>query len=166
MTLAKALGGGVMPIGAVVGTPAVWDAIYGENPLAHTSTFGGNPLACVAGLATIEVIKEEGLVERSRSMGALLRDGLAQAGGRYPDFVKEVRGRGLMIGVEFQMDEVGELVVAQMLKRGMCVAYTLNNPRVLRFEPPLIITEAQIAFAIETFDEAMAETTELLAALL
>ncbi|MBN9502519.1 MAG: putrescine aminotransferase [Armatimonadetes bacterium 55-13] len=165
MTLAKALGGGVMPIGAVMGTQAVWEKIYGENPLSHTSTFGGNSLACAAGIAAIEVTKEEGLLERSTEMGALLKGGLAEVGQRHGDLIKEVRGRGLMIGVEFQMDEVGELVVAQMLKRGMCVAYTLNNPRVLRFEPPLIIREDQVQFAVETFGEAVSETTEVLAML-
>lgn len=165
MPLAKALGGGVMPIGAVAGTKAVFDAIYGENPLAHTSTFGGNPLACTAGLATLQVIEEEGLIERSRVQGEKMMAGLRQVGQQHGDLLSEVRGRGLMIGVEFSMDEVGELVVAQLLKRGMCVAYTLNNPRVLRFEPPLIITDEQIQFAVEAFGEAMAETSELLAML-
>lgn len=165
MTLAKALGGGVMPIGALVGTPKIWDAIYGESPLSHTSTFGGNPLACRAGLATIQVIEEEGLVERSRQMGELLVTGLRSVADKHSDLIKEVRGKGLMIGVEFQIDEVGELVVAQMLKRGLCAAYTLNNPRIMRFEPPLIITPVQIEFAVETFGSAVAETAELLASL-
>jgi putrescine aminotransferase len=165
MPLAKALGGGVMPIGAVMGTPKVWDAVFGENPLTHTSTFGGNPLACAAGLAGVRVLKEEGLAERSRTMGALLKSGLEQVQKRHTDLICEVRGRGLMIGVEFTMDEVGELAVAQMLIRGLCVAYTLNNPRVLRFEPPLIINEEQVQFAVETFDEALTEVSNVLAML-
>jgi putrescine aminotransferase len=70
-----------------------------------------------------------------------------------------------MIGLEFSMDEVGELVVAQLLKRGVCVAYALNNPRVLRFEPPLIINESQVQHAVDAVGEAVAETGELLAAL-
>jgi len=162
MPLAKALGGGIMPIGAVMGTAAVWEKIYGNNPLSHTSTFGGNPLACSAALAAIEVVEEEGLVERSAKMGAIMKAGLQGVADKRSDLVKEVRGKGLMIGVEFQMDEVGELVVAQMLMRGLCVAYTLNNPRVLRFEPPLIIDESQIQFAVETFETALSETAEIL----
>lgn len=165
MTIAKALGGGIMPIGAVCARQEIFEAIYSPNPLSHTSTFGGNNVACAAGLATIAVVEEEGLVERSRTMGKLFKDGLAAVGEANSDLIKEVRGRGLMIGLEFQMDEVGELVVAQMLKRGLCVAYTLNNPRVLRFEPPLIINEQQIAWAVDTFAEALAETKELLAML-
>lgn len=165
MTLAKQLGGGVQPLGAILFTPAVCESVFSENPLMHTSTFGGNPVACAAGIATIEVIQEEGLVERSLQMGEILMDGLRGVQSRHSDLIGEVRGRGLMIGVEFTMDEVGELTVAQMLIRGMCAAYTLNNPRVMRFEPPMIITEEDIEFGVRTFEEAVVETSELLASL-
>ncbi len=165
MTLAKALGGGVMPIGALMGTERIWDAVYSRNPLSHTSTFGGNPLACAAGLAAIETIREEGLVEASARQGAKLLDGLKEVAARHSDLISEARGRGLMIGLEFRQDEVGELVVAQLLKRGLCVAYTLNNPRIIRVEPPLIIDDSQIEFAVSTMDEGVAETAELLAEL-
>lgn len=164
MALAKALGGGVMPIGAVVGTQGVWEAIYGEKPLSHTSTFGGNPMACAAALAAIEVLESEGLLRNAQAMGELLLQLLSDVRSRHSDLLCDVRGRGLMIGVEFTQDEVGELVVAQMLKRGLCAAYTLNNPRVMRFEPPLIIDADQVRFAATTFGEAVAETAEMLAA--
>ena len=165
MTLAKALGGGVMPLGAAVGTPTIWEAIYSQNPLSHTSTFGGNPLACAAGLAGIQVIEDEGLVERSAELGVLLKSGLQDVADKHSNWVAEVRGKGLMVGFEFAEDEVGELVVAQLLKYGVCVAYALNNPRVLRFEPPLIITARQIEFAVDAVDKALVETGELLAML-
>ena len=165
MAIAKAIGGGIMPLGVCMGTAVVWDSIYGVNPLAHTSTFGGNPLACAAGLATLNVIEEEGLVARSASMGAVMLAGFHGLASRHADLVLEVRGRGLMIGLEFRMDEVGELVVGQLLKRGLCVAYALNNPRVLRFEPPLMISESEVGFAVEAVDSALAETAEILAML-
>jgi len=165
LTLAKCLGGGVMPIGATMGTPVVWEAVFSENPLAHTSTFGGNPLACAAGLAAIRTIEEEGLVDRANEVGAVLKAGLEEAAGRCPDLVSTVRGRGLMLGVEFTMDDVGELTIAQMLKRGLVAAYTLNNRRVIRFEPPLILSLDEAAWAAETFGDALAETAEVLAAL-
>lgn len=165
LTLAKCLGGGVMPIGATIGTPAVWEAVFSENPLAHTSTFGGNPLACAAGLAAIRTIEEEGLIDRANEVGAVLRAGLEKAANRCPDLVSTVRGRGLMLGVEFTMDDVGELTIAQMLKRGLVAAYTLNNRRVIRFEPPLILGLDEAAWAAETFGDALAETAEVLAAL-
>lgn len=165
MPLAKALGGGIMPIGACMGTPEVWENVFGKNPLLHTSTFGGNPLACTAGLAALETIESENLLQNCKIQGEALKSCLQEVQRSNSDFVAEVRGRGLMIGVELTMDEVGELLVAQMLKRGLCVAYTLNNPRVLRFEPPLIITAEQVQFAVETFASALAETKELLATL-
>ncbi|MCA0360695.1 MAG: aspartate aminotransferase family protein [Armatimonadetes bacterium] len=163
LTMAKALGGGVMPIGATSFTAEIGEKIYKQNPLMHTSTFGGNPLACAAGLATIRVVQDEGLVERSAEMGEKMMLGLREIQARH-DLLSEVRGQGLMIGVEFAMDEVGELAIAQMVKRGMIAAYTLNNPRVIRLEPPLIVTEAQIDRALGILDEAVTETEEILAA--
>jgi putrescine aminotransferase len=96
-------------------------------------------------------------------MGERMMAGLREMQSRHSDLVSEVRGIGLMIGVEFSMDEVGELVIAQMTKRGVIAAYTLNNPRVIRIEPPLIINEAQVDEAVRVFDEAITETGELLA---
>lgn len=165
MTLAKCLGGGIMPIGATIMTRPVFDAVFSPNPMAHTSTFGGNPLACAAGLAAIEVIEEEGLIERSRTMGELLVASMKEQLAPNSELIAEVRGRGLMVGIEFAMDEVGELVVAQLLKRGMCAAYTLNNPRVMRLEPPLIVSEAEIRTAAQIMGESVQETAELLASL-
>jgi putrescine aminotransferase len=165
MTLAKALGGGVMPLGACMGTAAVWEKVYSANPLSHTSTFGGNAIACAAGVAAVKAIQDEDLPSRSRTMGARMLAGLNDVQQRHADMVAEARGRGLMIGFEFRQDEVGELVVAQLLKRGVCVAYALNNPRVLRFEPPLIISEPEVDFAVSALDDALVETEELLASL-
>jgi len=162
LTLAKALGGGVMPIGATMGTSAVWEKVFADNPLIHTSTFGGNPLACAAGLAALRVIEEEQLVERSASVGRSFLAKLELVQREFPDLITEVRGQGLMIGVEFSMDDVGELTIAQMVKRGLIAAYTLNNRRVIRFEPPLIISEDQASWAVETFREAVQETATLL----
>jgi len=163
MTLAKALGGGIMPIGATLGTPAIFESMFSKNPLAHTSTFGGNPLACAAAIKALEILQRDDYAEKSRVRGEQMKRGFEQIQARYPEIVAEVRGRGLMIGLEFAMDEVGELVVAQLLKRGVCVAYALNNPRVLRFEPPLVITEEQVSTVIIAVEESLAETAELLA---
>jgi putrescine aminotransferase len=165
MTLAKALGGGVMPIGVVMGTPAVWERTFAENPLIHTSTFGGNPLACAAGLAAINAIEDEGLVEAARVRGARLIEGLRAVQKRFPDALADVRGVGLMIGVEFTVKDVGELTINGMSRRGVIAAYTLNNPKVIRFEPPLVITEAQVDQAVSAFAESVEEAIEMLAGL-
>lgn len=162
MTLAKAIGGGVMPLGVAMFTEDVYHRVFGENPLAHTSTFGGNPTACAAGLEALTILVEDRLAERSAQLGELMLNGFQAIQSEFPDLLAEVRGRGLMIGVEFAMDEVGEVVVAQLMKNGVCVAYALNNPRVLRFEPPLTIEATQIEDALQAFRLAMQETSDLL----
>ncbi|HSV73491.1 MAG TPA: aminotransferase class III-fold pyridoxal phosphate-dependent enzyme [Chthonomonadales bacterium] len=162
MTLAKALGGGVMPIGAVMGTPHIWEKTFGANPLIHTSTFGGNPLACAAGLATVEVIVREGLAERARVLGARLMEGLRAVQREHPGALVSVRGQGLMIGVEFEVEDYAELTINGMARRGIIAAYTLNNPRVIRFEPPLVVTDEQVDRAIGAFRESVAEAVEML----
>lgn len=163
MTLAKALGGGVMPIGATMGTAAVWNKVFADNPLTHTSTFGGNPLACAAGLAVLDIMERDNLVERVATQGDRLQGALKEAFKDQP-LVAEVRGQGLLIGVEFAEDEVGELVIAQMMKRGVIAAYTLNNPRVIRMEPPFLVTDEQIDHAVNCLKESVAETADLISA--
>lgn len=163
MTLAKALGGGVMPIGATMGTAAVWNKVFADNPLTHTSTFGGNPLACAAGLAVLDIMERDNLVERVATQGDRLQAALKEAFKDQP-LVAEVRGQGLLVGVEFAEDEVGELVIAQMMKRGVIAAYTLNNPRVIRMEPPFLVTDEQIDHAVNCLKESVAETADLISA--
>lgn len=162
MTLAKALGGGVMPIGAFTATPEVWKA-FEPNPLLHSSTFGGNQLACVAGLAAIEVLQQERLPERAAELGARLLAGLRGVAQAFPGTIVEVRGKGLLVGVEFTDRDIAALVIAGFAQQRILAAYTLNNPCVIRFEPPLIVTEAQIARVLEAFRASVAGVIDLLA---
>ena len=162
LTLAKALGGGVMPIGACMATAAVWERVFGANPLLHTSTFGGNPLACAAGLAALEVTHDERLCEKALVRGEQLMAGLRQVQEALPAALLAVRGRGLMIGVEFAVKDVAELTINGMARRGILAAYTLNNPKVIRFEPPLIVTETEVATAVGAFQESVAEAVAML----
>lgn len=163
MPLAKALGGGVVPIGATLGTPAVWHRVFGENPLIHTSTFGGNPLACAAALAALEVIEAEDLCRKACERGEQLLAGLRQIQQDYPGALKEVRGVGLMIGVEFEVKDVAELTINFMAQRGIIAAYTLNNPKVIRIEPPLIVTAEQVETALRAFRESIGDALAMLA---
>src|SRR3989475_13060883 len=98
--MAKALGGGVMPIGAFTGRPALWKALE-TNPYLHSSTFGGNPLACAAGIPTIRVIQDERLVERAADLGTDLMQGLEALARPHPAIGKPVRGKALLVGVEY-----------------------------------------------------------------
>lgn len=162
MTLAKALGGGVMPIGAMISTQEVWDAMFSENPLMHTSTFGGNPLACRAAQAAVEVTIRENLSSKAAQLGDFFMGELSRIKDKYPKALQEVRGLGLMIGVEFTHADIGELVIGGLARRGVVAAYTLNNPKVMRFEPPLIITAEEIGTVTKALDEAVAEALEML----
>ena len=162
MTLAKALGGGVMPIGAVVGTKDVWDKVFTVNPYLHTSTFGGNQAACVAALKTLEIIERDQLVERSAAAGARLISGLSDVCKQFPLILRDVRGKGLMVGVEFADADVGKLVIGSLVKGGVVAAYTLNTPEVMRFEPPLIISDEQIDTVVDVFRSAVLEIQQML----
>ncbi len=165
ITLAKALGGGVVPSGAFSSTPEIWEKAFGDNPLIHTSTFGGNPLACAAGIATLQVMQEENLPARAAERGEQLVAGLSAVQQQYPDVVTQARGKGLMVGVEFAIEDVPKLVIGGMTRRGVIAAYTLNNPRVIRFEPPLIVSAEQIDTAVSVFAESVEESVKGLRAL-
>jgi putrescine aminotransferase len=165
MTLAKGLSGGVMPIGAYVARPGVWNAAYAKDPLLHTSTFGGNPLACAAALAALDVLVEDDLAANARARGAELLAGAREIAARYPDAIAEVRGVGLLVGVELRNEGYGGTIIPELLKRGVTAAWTLNQQRVIRLEPPLIVTAAQIATALRAFDEAVAVAVERLGVL-
>jgi len=162
MTLAKALGGGVMPIGATMATPAIWNKVFHENPFIHTTTFGGGEMACAAALAALEVTVEEGLPARARENGAYFLHGLKKIQAEHPNILKEARGLGLMLGVEFTDSDIGKLVIGTMVHRGVIAAYTLNNAKVIRFEPPLIITRAQIDQVLEVFAAGVQDAIDLL----
>ena len=162
VTMAKALGGGVMPVGCFSANADIWNSMFGKNPYLHSTTFGGNPLACAAIIAAIKTTIEEGLVERSRVMGEKLLKGLQQVQKKYPWMVKEVRGMGLLAGIEFAEDDIAALVIAGCGRRDLLAAYSLNNPKVVRVEPPLIITEAELDRAINIIGEAVEETGSML----
>jgi len=159
MCLAKALGGGVMPIGAFISTPEIWQVLE-PNPSIHNSTFGGNPLACSAASATIEVLMEENLPARSAVMGNYFISSLKELMAKYPQYISEVRGRGLLIGLEFKTIEVRTGVQHELFHRGVLVAGTMNANRTVRIEPPLTITRPQIDLMIRTLEGILSDLAE------
>jgi acetylornithine/N-succinyldiaminopimelate aminotransferase len=146
VTLAKALGGGI-PIGAVLASEEVSVAF---GPGSHGSTFGGNPMSCAAGIAVMEVLLEEGLIHNVAAVGKYLKEKLGELGSKYA-FIKEVRGLGLMLGME--LDIPGESIVDCCRERGLLINCTSGN--VLRFLPPLTITEGHADLAVQILDEAL-----------
>jgi putrescine aminotransferase len=164
MCFAKALGGGVMPLGAFCGTPEVWEP-FRERPWLHTSTFGspgGNPMACAAGIATVRVLREENLPQRAAEMGVYFLARLRELQEEFPAVIREVRGIGLLLGLEFFDEDVAGLTIAGVARRRVVVAYYLSNPRVFRFEPPLIVTREQVDRAVSVFRQSLQETLTLL----
>jgi acetylornithine/N-succinyldiaminopimelate aminotransferase len=141
MTLAKGLGGG-MPIGACLARESVAEVF---TPGTHASTFGGNPLACAAALAVCHVLLEGRILDQAKRMGEYLSKGLADCQERHR-VVRDVRGLGLLQGLEVDMD--ARILVADCLARGVLVNATSEH--VLRFVPPLIITQREIDKLLET----------------
>jgi putrescine aminotransferase len=165
MALAKGLSGGVMPIGAYVARPAVWNAAYAKAPLLQTSTFGGSELACAAALAALDVLVDDDLAERARVRGDQLLAGARAVMRRHPAVIADVRGAGLLVGVELRDEGYGGAIIPELLKRGVTAAWTLNAQRVIRLEPPLIVSAAEIDVALDAFDGAVGAAYEQLGAL-
>jgi acetylornithine aminotransferase len=148
MTLAKALAGGP-PIGAMVAREPFVSTL---GPGTHGSTFGGNPLMAAAGIATMKVLLEDGVLENCVAMGDYLRRRLGELQLRYP-FVTAIRGRGLILGMELSIDGGG--IVTKALQRGLLINCTVGC--VLRFVPPLIVSRAEIDEMIAILDGIFAE---------
>jgi acetylornithine/N-succinyldiaminopimelate aminotransferase len=144
LTLAKSLAGGV-PIGALLIKKGIADSF---KPGDHASTFGGNPLATAAGVAALTTILEEGMLENCQKMGDYFFSQLEEIKGKFP-FVKEVRGKGLILGMELEID--GSSIVKEMLKKKILINCTMGN--VLRFLPPLIVTREEIDQVVKTLEE-------------
>jgi putrescine aminotransferase len=158
MCLGKALGGGVMPLSAFVSTPEIWKVLE-DNPFLHSSTFGGNPLACAAGIAAINVTLSEDLPGQAAVTGEYLIAGLKEIQSRHPDQMVDVRGRGLLIGVEFVSTDFGYSVAAGLFRRGVLVAGTLLNAKTIRFEPALSIPKSKVDEVLDHLDDTMRSLT-------
>jgi acetylornithine/N-succinyldiaminopimelate aminotransferase len=144
LTLAKSLAGGV-PIGALLIKKGIADSF---KPGDHASTFGGNPLATAAGVAALTTILKERMLENCQKMGDYFISKLEEIKGKFP-FVKEVRGKGLILGLELKMD--GGSIVKEMLKKKILINCTMGN--VLRFLPPLIVTREEVDQVVKALEE-------------
>ena len=136
MCVGKSIGGGVMPLSAFISTAAIWEVMV-PNPIIHSTTFGGNPLACAAGLAAIEVTLEEDLPGQAAAKGEFLLRELGCLQEKYPAVLKTAQGKGLLIGMEFPVQEIGWKVASGLFKRGVLVAGTYSKAQIIRIEPAL-----------------------------
>lgn len=146
ITLAKTLGGGVA-IGAMMAKPNIAAAF---TPGTHASTFGGNCIACAAGIAVIEAVEEEKMLENAVKIGQYAADKLNQLKSKY-SIIDHIRGKGLMIGI--QLKSPGAEIVSNCLQKGLRINCTQDT--ILRFMPPMIVTKNQIDEAIEILDNVL-----------
>ena len=158
MCMGKSIGGGVMPLSAFVATPTVWEVMI-PNPIIHSTTFGGNPIACVAGIAAIEVTLEEDLPGQAHRKGEYLLRELGALQQRYPQVLTEVHGRGLLIGMEFPTDPIGFACAAGLFKRGVLVAGTYSKARTIRIEPALGIPDALLKEMLNRLEDTFKEVS-------
>ncbi len=152
VVLAKALGGG-LPLGAFVGAPDVMATLAHDPPLAHVTTFGGHPLSCAAGLAALDVLQRERLPERAAVLGdrlaAALRDLVGRGG------LHTVRHLGLLLGLEFDAPAACATFARRAWERGLILNWTLHRDTVVRLAPPLVLTDAEAAAAVERLAAAL-----------
>ncbi len=159
LVMGKALGGGVLPIAAVIAKPEL--DVAGDWAFGHY-THEKNPVTARAALATIAIIEEEDLVENARTVGAFALERLAEMKNRHP-IIGDVRGRGLLIGIELVRDRAGkepaadaaEAVLYRCLDRGLSFKTTMGN--VLTLTPPLVTTREQMEAALTIIEESIAE---------
>jgi len=148
MCLAKGIAGGV-PMGATLVRADILAII---NKGEHSSTFGGNPLSCAAGIAALKALTEDGLVENSEKMGKIFREGLERLKEKHP-IIRDISGKGLMIGVELKFD-VRDILM-NLINDGILMLYSGRN--ILRILPPLVISEEDITKVLQSLDSVLSE---------
>jgi acetylornithine/succinyldiaminopimelate/putrescine aminotransferase len=156
MTIAKSLGGSLVPISATVFTEELREFLI-PNPFIHLSTFGGSDVACAVALEVIAVIEETDLVDHAAAMGERLFAGLDSIAEAHPEVVSDVRGLGLMAGIEYTEDSMGPRMSYHLARHGVLAIYSGNQPAVMRLMPSLVIGEAEVDFLLESLDRAIGD---------
>ena len=153
LVMAKAMAGG-LPLGGFIGRPKLM-ATFSDPPLSHLTTFGGNAVSCAAARAAITFMQREDLPARARVRGRQFMDGLRAIQRRHP-LIKDIRGRGLLIGLELVDQSAAERFVSAALDRGVILGWTINAAGVVRLAPPLIISETEVDRALSILEESVA----------
>jgi acetylornithine/succinyldiaminopimelate/putrescine aminotransferase len=151
IVLAKAVGGG-LPLGVFAARDELMSVLSHDPPLGHITTFGGHPLSCAAGLAALDVITSTRLWERAETCG---REMIEKIRALDSALISSVRGIGLLIGMEFHASESVHKFTAAALEMGVVLNWTLNDERVVRLAPPLVISPDEMAFALEVIARAL-----------
>jgi putrescine aminotransferase len=153
LLVGKGLSGGVVPVAAMVATARAYQPL-GDDPFLHTSTFAGSPIAMAAATAAVTAIRDEGLVERAASLGARMLTDLRAALAPCGPVLRDVRGAGLLIGLEFDDPGTALDLVLDLLDRGVLVNHSLNAHRVVRLTPPAVLTDVEADRVVESVSAA------------
>jgi len=162
LTVAKSLGGGVMPISAVTTTEEIFHPMMYPNPFMHTTTTGGGALACSAAISAIHVTLREKLWEQAAEKGAYLMPKLENFVVQYPNIFEKITGKGLLIGMHFKNPENGYKVASGLFKRGVLVAGTLTSAQTIRIEPPLVVIYEQIDALLNRLSDVLKEINSVM----
>jgi len=158
MTYGKAFGGGIMPITGIIARPKMWTQKLIDNPwILGSPTFGGNPLACSAAIATIKYMLENDIPKMCKEKGDYFMEKLGELMKKYPTVLKAIRGSGLLICMEFPEAEVGYEVTKGLFSRHVMTAGTLVNAKTVRIEPPAVLSYETIDQVIQKLDESIAD---------
>ncbi|MBI3609114.1 MAG: aspartate aminotransferase family protein [Nitrospirae bacterium] len=157
LVLAKALGGG-MPLGAFIGRPEIMKTLSVDPPLSHVTTFGGHPVCCAAGLAALDFLIENKLPERAERLGRYMMDQLKKLFG--VEGVKDVRGKGLLIGLELMNSKLTERFVSNCREAGLILGWTLHSNTVVRLAPPLVMPEEELDRGVRIIQKALSKALQ------
>ncbi len=152
LVLGKALGGGIIPIGAIIARENVWNKFSLSFPMS-ASSFAGNVLACRALISTIEIIKQEELVLACREQGEVLYDRLESLAAFYPEIISKVSGKGLLLGLQVRNTLIAFRIAREMIKNGILIFPAFADNRTLMIEPPLIISDKQVQVIIKNLEK-------------
>ncbi len=153
LTLAKAMGAG-MPIGAFVASPEIMKTLSEHPPFSHVTTFGGHPVSCAAALAGLKFMVKNKLPDQARVMGDKIQTALKRLAEK-SSAIREIRGMGMMIGMEMQSAKACEQVVTTALQEGLILGWTLHTNRVIRISPPLTLSEEEMQYGMKIIAKAL-----------
>ncbi|MGA2887751.1 MAG: aminotransferase class III-fold pyridoxal phosphate-dependent enzyme [Terracidiphilus sp.] len=152
----KALGGGVLPVSALIATAAAFRP-FNKEPLLHTSTFSGNPLGCAAVVAALSAIRDDDVIAKSQRIGARLRSEIQMLSARHEGAqISAVRGAGLLIGIEFHQEHQAADFILELMSRRILVSHSLNAHKVVRLTPPSTLTDGNVNQLLTAVAESLA----------
>ncbi|MFI1829275.1 aspartate aminotransferase family protein [Streptomyces sp. NPDC020412] len=153
----KAFGGGVLPLSAVLGTERVWEVLR-VLPSTFGSSLGGNPLSCRVGLESLAIASDEGFLAEVKQRSLCIDERLTAAAANHPGLIAEHRGLGMMHGLEFTTGATAGLVLGRLLEAGITSTYSLYDPKVLRVQPPMVISADDLDHGLSVLEGILAET--------